>query len=93
MLTVEVPVLRVSDGVTEGVVPNEIEPVGVLLGVMVEVIVALEDFVMGAVTEEVMVFEEVVDIVFVGVLEAVIEADGVFVLVEEGVFDEVIEAV
>jgi hypothetical protein len=93
MLTVEVPVLRVSDGVTDGVAPNEIEPVGVLLGVMVDVMVALGEFVMRAVTEEVKVFEGVVEIVLVGVLEAVIEADGVFVLVEEGVFDEVIEAV
>jgi len=77
MLTVEVPVLRVGDGVTAGVAPVEIEPVEVLLGVMVDVMVALGEFVMSAETEEVMVFEGVVDIVFVGVLEAVIEAVGV----------------
>ena len=77
MLTVEVPVLRVGDAVIGGVAPNEIEAVDVLLGVKVDVMVALGEFVIRAVTEEVMGFEGVVDIVFVGVLEAVIEAVGV----------------
>ena len=76
-LLVGVVVIRVGEGVTAGVAPVEIEAVPVFVGLMVEVIVTVGEFVTRAVTEAVMVFDGVVVMVLVGVLEAVIEADGV----------------
>jgi hypothetical protein len=59
MLTVDVPVIAVPDGVWRGVAPNEYDDVPVFVGVIVLVIVADEESVIRAVTLDVIVFEGV----------------------------------
>lgn len=70
---------RVGEGVTAGVAPVEIEADDVLLGVNVEVMVTLGDFVTRAVTVVDKVFDGVVVMVLDGVLEDVMDTVGVYV--------------
>ena len=70
---------RVGEGVIAGVAPVEIEADDVLLGVNVEVMVTLGDFVTRAVTVVDKVFDGVVVMVLDGVLEAVMDTVGVYV--------------
>ena len=59
MLTVDVPVIPVPDGVCRGVAPYEYDAVPVLVCVIVPVIVAVGESVTRAVTLDVIVFEGV----------------------------------